>query len=236
MKDMRAMGLCVAAVFVAGSGATATSALAAGPEFQGQNKKTKVFEPLKKAVAFKESGSGSTLASASGTELTCTASSGKGKLTGPKALTQRTTYSGCETAGATKCQSGKTPGEIKSAKLTGTLVYASKGSVLVPAIELAPPPATPMLKYKCGTTKSAVWGHVLGAIGPLEEPTTELTETFAEGAEPEPGCGTQEIQLVEGIGPCRHLELEPEPAAKVKATSTTEVKKKELTGTVSLLK
>jgi hypothetical protein len=235
MKDMRAKALSLVAVFVA-MGATAASASAARPEFQAENKKTKTFEPVKKPVAFKQSGGGTTLRSGSGVELVCASSSGKGKLTGPKTLTVQTTYTGCETPGATKCQSGKRPGELKSGKLAGALVYASKGTLLVPAIEIGPASGTSILKYTCGSKKVVVSGHVLGAIGPLEKSTTELTETFAEGEEPEPGCGRQEIQLVEGVGPCRHLEVEPEPAAKVKSTATVESNKKEYVGHVSILR
>jgi hypothetical protein len=236
MNGIRARKLCLVAVFAV-MGATAASASAAPPEFQVGNKKTGVIEPLKRPVAFTQSGSGATLRSDSGVELVCSSSSGKGKLTGPKTMTVKTTYTGCETAAATKCQSGRTPGEIKSAKLTGALVYALKGTLIVPAIELGPASGTSILKYTCaGKQKIVVSGHVLGAVGPLEESTSELTETFAEGEEPEPGCGKQEIQLIEGLGSCQHLELEPEPSANKKPVVVKETSKKEFTGHVSLLK
>jgi hypothetical protein len=234
MKDMRARALCL--VVFAAMGATAASASAAGPEFQVENKKTKVLEPVKKPVAFKQSSTGTTLRSDSGVELVCASSSGKGKLTGPKTLTVKTTYTGCETAAGTTCQSGKAPGEIKSAKIAGALVHALKGTLFVPAIELGATSGTSLLKYTCGAKKVVVSGHVLGAIGPLEVPTTELTETFAEGEEPEPECGRQEIQLIEGVPGCQHLELLPEPAGKVKAAPKTETSKKEFVGHVSILK
>jgi hypothetical protein len=237
MKHVCAKGLSLAAVFVA-LGVAAASASAAGPEFQVENKKTKTFEPLKKKVAFTQSGTGTTLRSGSEVELVCASSSGKGKLTGPKTLTVKMTYAGCETADGTSCQAGKKlPGKSKPGQITiqGRLVDALKGSVLAPAIELGPASGTSILEYTCGSKQVVVSGHVLGAIGPLEEPTRGLTETFAEGAEPEPGCGTQEIQLVEGIGPCRHLELETGSADKKPAT-TTGTTNKELKGTVSLLK
>lgn len=237
MKDVRVRGFCVVAVLVA-MGVTAASASAAGPEFQVENKKTKIFEPLKKKVAFTQSGTGTTLRSASGVELVCASSSGKGKLTGPKTLTVKMTYAGCESADGTSCQvHKKLPGKSKPGQITvqGRLVDALKGSLLVPAIELGPASGSSILQYTCGSKTVTVSGHVLGAIGPLEEPTRDLTETFAEGTEPEPGCGTQEIQLVEGIGPCRHLELETELADK-KPVTTKETTKKELQGTVTLLK
>jgi len=236
MKSLRIGGLCLVVMSVV-MGAFAASAFAAGPEFQVENTKTHLLEPVKKPVAFKQSGAGSTLSSGSTLELSCVSSSGKGKLTGPKALSEKIVYSGCENAAAAKCQSGKTAGEIKSSKLVGTLVYASKGTTLVPAIEIAPASGTTVFKYSCGTkVKSVVSGQILGAVGPLESSSTELTETFAEGEEPAPGCGTQEIQLIEGMGPCRHLELEPEPAANKKVEAKKETTKKEFVGHVSLLK
>jgi hypothetical protein len=235
MKSMRAVALCLMAVFAV-MGAGVSSAWAARPEFQVENKKTKMLEPVKKPVAFKQSGPAMTLGSDTGVELACASSSGKGKLTGPKELTLKVTYSGCETSEATKCQSGKTAGEIKSAKLVESLVYALKGTLLVPAIETGPASGTTILKYTCGTKQVLLSGHVLGAIGPLETSTTEMTETFAGGEEPAPGCGTQELQLIEGVGACQHLELLPEPAGKVKPVKKETSEKKEYVGHVSLLK
>ena len=220
-----------------GDGGRWGSALAAGPEFQVENTKTHVLEPVKKSVAFKETGTGSTMSSGTAVDLVCASSTGKGKLTGPKSLSEKIVYSGCENGAAVKCQSGKTPGEIKSGKLVGTLVYALKGSALVPAVEIAPASGTTVFKYSCGTkAKAVVSGQILGAVGPVESSSTELTETFAEGEEPAPGCGTQEIQLIEGIGACHHLELEPEPAANKKVEAKKEATKKEFVGHVSLLK
>lgn len=233
MIGMRARGLCFLAMFVA-MGATAATASAARPEFQAENKKTKAFEPVTKPVAFNETGGSTTLRSDTGVELTCASSSGKGKLTGPKTLTVTTTYTGCETAESTKCQSGKTAGEIKSKKLEGVLVYALKGTVTIPAIEMGPAKGTALLKYKCGSAKVVISGQVLGEITPLDESTLELTTTFAEGEEPEPGCGRQEIQLIEGSGSCHHLELDS--AFKKKVVVKEETGKKEYVGHVSLLK
>lgn len=234
MRGTCAIRLCAVTALVA-MGATAASASAAGPEFQVENKKTKQLEPLKKPVAFKESGGTSTISSDSGIEMTCASSSGKGKLTGPKTLAVKAIYEGCETPEATKCQSGKKPGEIKSAKLEGVLVHAMRGTSLVPAIEIGASSMSPSLfKYACGSTKVVIKGRVLAAITPIEVATTEMTEVFAEGTEPEPGCGKQEIQLVEGVGPCRHLEMEV--GGEIVPVSTTAEKKKEYVGHVSILK
>ena len=235
MRGMCARGLCLVAAFAA-MGATAAAASAARPEFQVENQKTGVLEPVKKPVAFKETAGGSAIRSDSGIEMTCASSTGKGKLTGPKALSVKITYTGCETSEGTSCQSGRTAGEIKSKKLEGVLVDAMEGSSPAPAIDLGPPSGkTSLLSYKCGGTKSVITGHVLGEIGPLDEVTTEMTETYAEGEEePEPGCGRQALQLIEGIGACQHLEVEVNEDKK--PVSTSETKHKEYVGHVSLLK
>lgn len=235
MRDMCARGLCLVAVLAA-VGASAASASAARPEFQVENKKTGVLEPVSKGVAFTETGGESTIRSASGIELKCLSSAGKGKLTGPKTLTEKVVYTGCENSEGTSCHSGRAAGEIKSKKLEGVLVDAMDGSAEEPAIDLGPPSGkTALLSYTCGSTKAIIAGHVLGAIAPLEEVTTEMTETYAEGeAESEPGCGRQAIQLVEGIGACQHPELEVNEDKK--PVSTSETKHKEYVGHVSLLK
>ena len=236
MNVTRAKGLCAVAVFVV-LGACAASASAESPEFQVANKRTGKFEPIKMAVPYAEAGEAMLMSTDTGVKLRCAASSGKGRLNGPKTLSLVRTYTGCEAPDGTTCQSGKTAGEIKSAKLAGALVTAMKGSVAVTAVELGAASGTKVLKYKCGRTKVLVTGHVLGEIGPLERPTTELTETFAEGPETEPGCGTQEIQLVEGMTGCMHLEAEPEPEEEKKPTSTKTSTKKELPpGHVTLIK
>jgi hypothetical protein len=213
-------------------------AFAASPEFQVENKKTKKLEPLKKAIPFKESGGGWALVSSAEIQLRCAASSGKGKLTGPKSLTVQIKYTGCEEPKSkAACQSGKKPGEIKIAKLEGTLVSATKGGTgtLVPAIAYAPPSGGEGVVFSahCQSTELTVSGTLLGEVTPLETSTTELTDTFAEGPEPEPACGKQEIQLVEGVGPCRHWRVVRGISSP---TWVAAAKKKEFKGHVTLLK
>ncbi len=212
MRRTRAAALYLVALFVT-VGFNAASAAGAPPEFQAENTRTGKLEPVGKPVKFQDEGEGTSIRSESGFALTCASSSGTGKLTGPKTLTEKTTYTGCETHGAggsTTCQSGRTPGEVRSRKLDGMLVSAQNGEFLVPAIELEPASGTALLKFKCGASKVVVAGSVLGEILPLEEATMRFAVTFATAPEPIPGCGTQQIQLIEGIGSCRHLDLESE--------------------------
>ena len=116
------------------------SASAEPPEFQTQNKKTGEFEALKKKVALTEASSSVELRSAS-SDLVCTESTGKGKLTGPKTFTSKTTYTGCQDMGTgVTCQSGKKAGVIKTATIEGSLVEASAGLGLPSVAAASSPP------------------------------------------------------------------------------------------------
>ncbi len=210
------------------------SASAEPPEFQTQNKKTGEFEPLKKKVALTET-SGSVEVRSASSDLVCTGSTGKGKLTGPKTFTSKTTYTGCQDMGlGVTCQSSRKAGVIKTANIEGSLVEASAGMGLPSVAAASSPPA--ISSYTCGMSKYTVTGLALGAIAPRDAPTSEFEVTYSDGAEPEPGCGTQELQLIDGMGPCVHLSVQvdsgpAEPAAMVAAT-----KKKDFKGHVTLLK
>jgi hypothetical protein len=202
------VGLCLVAMFAI-SAVVVASASATLPEFQVENYKTYKSEPLNKPIKFKESSEGVTIKQGT-TTLTCTSSTGKGKLTGPKTLTLQTKYKGCEEPEThAPCQSGKKPREIKTNMLAGTLMYASAsegGSPVVAVSMHAEGVETgSMTSYTCGSTKVALSGPVLGEVTLASEPTMDIKVTYAEGAEPEPGCGKQELQFVGGVGPCLHL-------------------------------
>jgi hypothetical protein len=225
-------GLCLVTLF-AFSAAVAGSASALPPEFQVLNKKTKKYEPLMKPVTLKAAAELSPrLRVGSAPSLECVSSSGKGKLTGPKTLTLQTRYKGCkEPESQAACQSGKKAGEIKTS-LEGTLAHASATAVEPPVVAVSMPG---LGGYTCGTTKFVVNGRLLGAVTPTGEPVSEITITDAEGVEPEPGCGKQELQLVEGIGPCVHLGLTSGSGPDEPAWMVAEEKWKPH-GTVSVLK
>jgi hypothetical protein len=224
---MMAMAAAAACVF------GVASASAAPPEFQTQNKKTGEFESLTKPVSLSET-SGSVEVRSSISDLLCTESTGKGKLTGPKTFTDKTTYTGCQDMllGVT-CQSGKKAGVIKTAMMEGSLVEASAGLGLSP---VAAASSAAITSYTCGTSRFTVTGLALGTVTPVNTPTGELDVTYAEGLEPEPGCGIQELQLIDGLAPCVHLSVQAgagpaEPAAMVAA-----MPKKPRKGHVTLLK
>lgn len=210
------------------------SASAEPPEFQTQNKKTGEFESLKKPVALTETGGNVEIRSAD-SDLVCAESTGKGKLTGPKTFTVKTTYTGCQDMGlGVTCQSGKKQtGVIKTATMEGSLVEASAGLGLPSAAAAS---GAALTSYTCGSAKFAVTGLALGAVTPRDTPTSELDVTYADGAEPEPGCGIQELQLVDGLGPCVHLSVQVDSGPVEPAAMVAVVKKHTKTGHVTLMK
>ena len=165
----------------------------------------------------------------------CTESTGKGDLTGPKTFTSKTTYTGCQDTGVgVTCQSGKKAGVIKTATIEGSLVEASAGLGLSSVAAAPSPPA--IASYTCGTSKYTVTGLVLGAITPRDTATSEFEVTFAEGAEPELGCRTQELQLIDGTGPCVHLSVQVDSGPAESAAMAVATKKHTKTGHVTLMK
>jgi hypothetical protein len=232
MRRARIMALVAAAACVFGMVGVA-SASAEPPEFQTQNKKTGEFESLTKKVALTET-SGSVEVRSASADLLCTESTGKGKLTGPKTFTGKTTFTGCQDMGlGVTCQSGKKAGVIKTAMMEGSLAEASAGLGLPSAAAASSPAIT---SYTCGTSKFTVTGLALGAVTPVNTPTSELDVTYAEGTEPEPGCGTQELQLIDGLGPCIHLSVQLAGGPAQPAAMVAVVKKHTKSGHVTLMK
>jgi hypothetical protein len=228
---MGIVGLFLAVLLVVGAIAVA-AASAQAPEFQEQNKKTKEWVSLTKGRPFTQVGI-ELRRSSGNSALSCASSSGKGKLTGPKTLTLQTKYKGCEEpkTGVT-CQSGKKAGEIKTSKLEGTLVLASSSAVEPPVVAVSMPG---LGAYTCGGTTFDETGRALGAVTPVDTPTVELDVQFSEGAEPEPGCGKQELQLIEGLGPCVHLGVRAGSGPEEPAWTAAE-KEWKPHGNVSVLK
>jgi len=233
MKGIRVLVACLTAASVLGL-AIAASASAEAPEFQTANKKTGVLEPLSKPASYGETTGTVTFAGA-GSEVVCTASSGKGKLTGPKTFTVKTTYTGCQDmdAGVT-CQSAKKAGVIKTPMAEGTLVSAGAGFGGPTTAAMS----TPGLgSYTCGTASLVMTGSALGAVTPTNESTEVLNVTFAEGLEPEAGCGTQELQLIDDLGPCVHLTVHNSGAGTEEPVAVAAVVEKyKKKGHVTLLK
>ena len=85
-------------------------------------------------------------------------------------------------------------------------------------------------------SKYTVTGLALGAIAPRDAPTSEFEVTYSDGAEPEPGCGIQELQLIDGMGPCVHLSVQVDSGPAEPAAIVATSKKKDFKGHVTLLK
>jgi hypothetical protein len=232
MRRTRIMAMVAAAACVFSMVGVA-SASAEPPEFQTQNKRTGEFESLKKPVALSET-SGSVEVRSAISDLVCAESTGKGKLTGPKTFTFKTTYTGCQDTNlGVTCQSSKKAGVIKNAMMEGSLVEASAGLGLPSAAAASSPAIT---SYTCGTSKFTVTGLALGTVTPRNVPTSELDVTYAEGAEPEPGCGSQELQLIDGLGPCLHLSVQAGSGPAEPAAMVAVYKKHTKSGHVTLMK
>jgi hypothetical protein len=245
MRRTTITALCLVAVSVL-SVAIAESAFAEPPEFQKLNKKTGIYEALAKPVKFTETGGVTKIRFEQlgvSKVVECASSKGKGKLTGPKTFTVGTTYEGCEepethTACATKYKAKQgTSGSVKNRVREGELVLASSSAVEPPVVAVSMQGLEP---FKCGSTEYKLNGPVnlrrgLGALVSTGGSVSEITITYAEGAEAEPGCGKQELQLVEGIGQCVHLGLTVGSGPEEPAWIVAEEKWKPH-GTVSVLK
>jgi hypothetical protein len=245
MRRSTITALCLVAVSVL-SIAAAQSAFAGPPEFQKLNKKTGIYEALTKPVKFTETAGPTKIRfDALGVikVVECASSAGKGKLTGPKTFTLATTYVGCEEPGTqTTCQTTYKAkhginGQVKNRVRQGELVLAGSNEVEPPVVAVSMPGLEP---FKCGGTEYNLDSPVktrrgMGTLAPSGEPTSEITITYAEAAEPEPGCGNQELQLIEGVGPCVHLGLTVGSGPEEPAWLVAEEKWKPH-GTVSVLR
>src|SRR5580700_7500305 len=145
MKRTRIMGLCaVAALAAFVLSATATSSASAGTykycaaqkkgEYTTATCATKSAK-AKKGHFEKVSGRGYTSSTGEakletpslGGTVKCTASKGKGEITGPKTATLQVTFTGCETKGV-PCESGATHGTIETFPLETSLIdHGEKG-------------------------------------------------------------------------------------------------------------
>ena len=201
MRGIRRLAVCLAAACVLGrAGCGVRTRGSAG--IPTQNKKTGVWEPLAKKVAYTET-TGTVSIGGAASDLTCTASTGKGKLTGPKTFTVKTVYTGCEdTMAGVTCQSAKKPGVIKLPMQEGTLVSAGAGF----GVPTVPALSTPAIgSYSCGSAKLTMTGSLLGGVTPTNEPTEEATGQLR--GRPRAGTGLRDAGAAAGRrpGPMRPL-------------------------------
>jgi hypothetical protein len=203
------MGLCLVAAFAI-SAAVVASASASLPQFEVKGKKG--LEPLKKADAFTGKG-GVALLRSGGPTIECTENTSKGSLTGPKSAAKiQVTYTGCGIPSLkVTCQTNaKKPGEIKTEKIKGTLVYTEEAPGKTVGTLFEPEGAASFVKFKCGTIEVNVTGSVIGEAQPTNTLSTSgktiLAEKAIEEKEGTKGCGKQQWLHVEGKGPCHFLE------------------------------
>ena len=224
----------VAAAACAFSMVGVASASAEPPEFQTPNKKTGEFESLKKPVALTEA-SGSVEVRSTSADLVCAESTGKGKLTGPKTFHLQDHLHGLPGRGS----GGHLPDRQEENRRDqdrhdGRVPRRSEHGLGLPSSAAASSGA--LTSYTCGTSKFTVTGLTLGAVTPRGASTSELDVTYADGSEPEPGCGIQELQLVDGLGPCVHLSVQVDSGPAQPAAMVAVVKKHTKTGHVTLMK
>ncbi len=173
MKRTRAIGLCMGVVFVM-SALTATSALAALPEF--------VAPP---GLPFTSTSKATTLETVGKVKVKCTADTNKGEVTGPNTLTMTISFTGCTSTkvAGVLCQSPNgLPGEIVTSLLFGTLGYISTEPTAV-GLDLASPTGAPVATILCGALVDTVVGSVIGTVTPINKlvkPGKHLTLKFSQ--------------------------------------------------------
>ena len=158
MRRVRTIGLCCAAL-VALSATMTASAAAAPPEFTGpfptpftSKSGVTVLETVKKAT------------------IRCTADTGSGEVTGPKAGAITITFTGCEfvTLGVTCNTVGVPPGTIVTVPLLMTLGYIN-GPKKEVGVDLSTATGGPLMEFTCAGLRVTVAGSVIGKITPVNK-------------------------------------------------------------------
>lgn len=153
---------------------------------------------------FKGEGGASTLETAGGTKITCTASTTAGRYTAGGEVA-RITFEGCTNAAShAKCQTaGSSEGLIETSRLAGPIGFLSGEKPSV-GVQLSPlSPSEPYFaEFECGGGPGAEWleGSVVGKVPTLDRMSTTLNTTYRQSK------GKQALQELEGQGPA-DLEL-----------------------------
>jgi hypothetical protein len=107
----------------------------------------------------------------------CTASSGKGEITGPRSTVSEYRFTGCTAAGA-KCKSAGAEGEeeIETGQIAGDLVYIDQAKAQV-GILLNPEGRT-YISFECGGKPAEGQGSFLAPVGPINQEATAFTATL----------------------------------------------------------
>jgi hypothetical protein len=162
------------------------------------------------------------LAGGAGT-LDCTASSGAGQITGPRASNLEITYTGCTTdGGAVKCQSTVTAGEIESGRLQAELVYLNRAKQEIGVV--LNPTGEKYAVHECSGSpgvEAGASGAILARLEPVNQPGgMTFTESFDQLA------GSQIPQEYEAASGEKHQAMpegflgETEYQSGTQATST----------------
>jgi hypothetical protein len=118
--------------------------------------------------SFTSTSKATTLETVSLLKVKCKADVGNGEVTGPSSAVVTFTFTGC-TSGRAKCQNGGLPGEIVSARLSGTLGYINKMPKVV-GLDLAEPTGGPMASFFCGEdVRLEVFGSAIGKLKPINK-------------------------------------------------------------------
>jgi hypothetical protein len=110
----------------------------------------------------------------------CTASSGKGEITGPRSTVSEYRFTGC-TAGGQECKSEEAQNEeeITTGQIAGDLVYIAQAKNQV-GILLNPGDEKTYISFKCGGIPAEGRGPFLATVGPLNQEATVFTATLAQ--------------------------------------------------------
>ena len=124
------------------------------------SKATFEWEPGLLQSGFSLSGKAPSIETVGHRTISCTSAGGQGTYTGPRESSWQMTFAGCELS-AQKCTSAGAPsGEVRSATLTGTLVWEQRASKTVAQL-LSPERTGPLLAMQCGASTVEVKGGVV---------------------------------------------------------------------------
>jgi hypothetical protein len=110
----------------------------------------------------------------------CTASSGKGEITGPRSTVSEYRLTGCTAAGGSaKCKSASAEEEeIVTGQIAGDLVYIDQAKAQV-GILLNPEGHT-YISFKCGGEPAEGQGSFIAPVGPINQEATAFTATLSQ--------------------------------------------------------
>jgi hypothetical protein len=108
----------------------------------------------------------------------CTASSGRGEVTGPRSTVSEYRFTGCTAAGGSaKCKSaGAGEEEIATGQISGDLVHIDQARAQVGI--LLNPGGNIYMSFECGGESAEGQGSFLAPVGPINQEATAFTATL----------------------------------------------------------